>query len=247
MKAVKYSAVFLTLCFVACNQREEPKEQITPPSSQAPNAISEEAFTDTDSVEYDVDDEQLDFYRPTQQELEETSLTNSKKVTVTLHSITYGTREGFGRGGVAKFERVVNSKTFKTAVLKTKFEDDRGLTSQQIYDKIIGAKENHANDRNGVIDLRMRLITTADGPDINKKCNRTKNPIVGRDGGKTGIMNTCPNWVQKRVAAKDTAAMARHIAHEYMHRFGFTHPNVNRKSVPYKIGGIVQMLARKLR
>jgi hypothetical protein len=235
----------LALCFVACNQ-QRPEQISQPPIQASIPSNGEELYADADSIEYNIDDNQVEFYKATKGELEGSPALH-KSVIVTLHSISYGTRDAFGRAGVDKFRRVINSKVFKTAVLKTKFEDDQGLTPKQIYEKIIGAKESYANDRDGVIDLRMRLITLEDGTEINKKCNRIKDPVVGRDGGKTGVMNTCPNWVERRVAKKDTAAMARHIAHEYMHRFGFKHPGVNLKSVPYKIGGIVQDLAKKLR
>jgi transposase InsO family protein len=63
-------------------------------------------------------------------------------VSVEIHSISgYGSDEAFARATADTLEKIINAPGFKKAVLGSSFSHNQGLTSGQIYDKIMNAHE----------------------------------------------------------------------------------------------------------
>jgi hypothetical protein len=139
----------------------------------------------------------------------------------------------------------------KKEVLKGKFNATNGLTNQQLYDKIITAhEENGLGGRDGVVDLRARtLLIDSDESEWKKPCEGI---TIGVDGAGTGMTAICPQRLVEWSKEDDTAALAAHYAHEYMHILGFSHKKRffstsgwKRKTFVYQIGDIVENLANK--
>jgi len=175
----------------------------------------------------------------------------TNQVRVAVHQLTgYETHEAFARESATLLERIVNSTEFKDEVLKGQYFENKGYTSEHIYNLIFQAQEQAGpGGTNGVIDLRLRTISMAeDGAKWIRACNKNRKPTIGKDGGRTGITATCPNWVANRVAKGEYSHLAGHYMHEYLHILGFSHfdKNTKYKSVPYRIGYLVRDLALKL-
>ena len=135
--------------------------------------------------------------------------------------------------------------------MKGKFNATNGLTNQQLYDKIITAhEENGLGGRDGVVDLRARtLLIDSDESEWKKPCEGI---TIGVDGAGTGMTAICPQRLVEWSKEDDTAALAAHYAHEYMHILGFSHKKRffstsgwKRKTFVYQIGDIVENLANK--
>jgi hypothetical protein len=165
-------------------------------------------------------------------------------VGVRVHRMdNYNELESFGNEAAAMLERVVNSPEFARLVVNSEYVNNKGFTSQEIYDRIMGAHETvGSRGVDKVIDLRLRTITPAThSQDWIDACN---NITVGADGGGSGIISTCPNWISKREKEGNFSYLAGHYMHEYLHILGFSHPTDSTKleTVPYKIGYIVRDL-----
>ena len=164
-------------------------------------------------------------------------------VEVMLHQLQgYGAQEAFARETADSLEAVLNSAKFKSVVLDTKFEyHNLGLTSQQIYEKIMLAREEDGpGGKDRVLDLRLRTITLQeDGRYWINACNRS---TIGIDGSGSGISAVCPNWLTSTAESKHYSWLAAHFIHEYMHLLNFRHPDNKSESVPYKIHAIVENL-----
>src|SRR5687768_2855841 len=179
------------------------------------------------------------------------SFGQEKKVKVTLHDVTgYGDHKSFAYKAAQILEDVFNSEEFKNEVLNGKFNATKGLTNQQLYDKIMTAhEEDGPGGQNGVVDLRARtLLIDSDESDWKKPCDGV---TIGVDGAGTGVTAICPQRLVEWSKEEDTAALAAHYAHEYMHILGFSHKKVfstsswKRKTFVYQIGNIVENLANK--
>jgi len=180
------------------------------------------------------------------------SFGQEKKVKVTLHDVTgYGDDKSFAYKAAQLLEDVFNSEEFKNEVLNGKFNATNGLTNQQLYDKIMTAhEEDGPGGQNGVVDLRARtLLIDSDESDWKKPC---EGKTIGVDGEGTGVTAICPQRLVEWSKEGDTAALAAHYAHEYMHILGFSHkkPWFSRsgwtaKTFVYQIGNIVENLANK--
>lgn len=156
--------------------------------------------------------------------------------------------EAFSDETVAILERVVNSIEFKRAVQNPKnpYAHDRDLSPQGIYDLIrLGHEVDGEGGAERVMDLRMRTITLgSDGSLWVDACNKPVKPTIGKDGGGTGIMATCPNWIERMQTARRSSYLAGHYMHEYLHTLEFKHPDRTSRlrSVPYQIGYMVERL-----
>lgn len=174
-----------------------------------------------------------------------------KKVKVTLHDVTgYGDHKPFAYKAAQILEDVFNSEEFKEEVLKGKFNATKGLTNQQLYDKIMTAQEEAGpGGQSGVVDLRARTLRLdSDESGWKKPCEGT---TFGVDGAGTGVTAICPQRLVEWSKKDDTAALAAHYAHEYMHMLGFNHKKFlatsgwTKKTFVYQIGDIVENLASK--
>jgi hypothetical protein len=177
-------------------------------------------------------------------------LPNSKKtgsVQVVIQTITgYGADEPFARATAKRLEQVLNSTAFKKAIASNSYTYSDGLTPTQLYERIMTAHEQDGpGGKDGVVDLRLRVINLKeDGAGWMAACEPgSRERTVGIDGAGTGIAAICPQWLKARAAEKDTASLAAHFIHEYMHVLGFEHRWPGKyKSVPYKVQTIVESL-----
>ena len=170
----------------------------------------------------------------------------SAQVTAVIHAKSgYEGYEAFADRSANILADVLNSEKFQKAIVDGKFTETNGLTNQQIYDLIMLAHETQGpGGTDKVVDLRVRTISKAiDG----KKWMRWCRPgswvgTIGKDGGGTGVVATCPqhldNWAKKDL----TGRLAGHYAHEYMHILGFSHHGKKSTSLVYQVGNIVERL-----
>lgn len=169
------------------------------------------------------------------------------KITVTLHEVTdYGTNKEFAYKAAKLLENVLNSDEFKTEVLKAKFKATNGFTNQQLYDKIMIAREEDGpGGTDGVVDLRARTLRIySDESNWKKPC---ENKTIGVDGAGTGVTAICPQKLEKWAKDNNADYLAAHYAHEYAHILGFSHSGGNKnKTFVYQIGDIIEKLAGKM-
>jgi hypothetical protein len=170
------------------------------------------------------------------------------QVTIVIHEKTgYEGKEDFADRSAKILAEVINSEKFKAAILNGTFTEKNELTNQQVYDLIMQAHElNGPGGTDKVIDLRVRTMSAqVDG----KKWMRWCRPgsavrTIGKDGGGTGIVATCPQHLTIWANRNDVARLAGHYAHEYMHILGFSHLKKKSTSLVYKVGNIVEQLIR---
>jgi len=177
------------------------------------------------------------------------SFGQEKKVEVILHDITgYGDDKPFADKAAQVLEDVINSEEFKREVLNSNFKSTKGLTNQQLYDKIMTAhEEDGPGGQDGVVDLKVRTLRiNSDESEWKKPCD---NATIGVDGAGTGVTAICPQRLAEWSKEDDTAALAAHYAHEYTHILGFSHKVRfgKKKTFVYKIGNIVEKLANKMK
>jgi hypothetical protein len=168
------------------------------------------------------------------------------RVRVVIRSMEgYGVHENFARGATSQLEALLNSGRFETAVVQNEYVHNQGLSPQVIYDRIMLAhEEDGEGGEDHVLDLRLRTLSAeTDGKKWMRRCDtNSRSGTIGLDGSGSGIAAICPQWLEKWDHEKDTAALAAHFIHEYMHILGFAHPSQKSSSVPYKIDGIVEAL-----
>jgi hypothetical protein len=173
-------------------------------------------------------------------------------VTVKIDSIVgYGEHEAFARGTAVKLEELLNSPQFKAAVVAEKYTWNKNLEPIDIYNIIMRAHETDGpGGVDSVIDLRLRTITFEhDGQKWMTNCEPgSRSGTIGIDGGNSGIAAICPQWLKIWEDKKDTASLAAHFMHEYIHVLGFSHQKWGskrqHKTVPYKIQGIIEQLMK---
>jgi hypothetical protein len=155
------------------------------------------------------------------------------------------TQEQFVHKAMKKFETVMNSAILKqriidfTCVLGQRFEDNQGLSNQQVYEKLIAAAETYNPSINFQADLFLNL----------KRKNKpwfSRNPAIGFGSPGTKEITTYTWWFNSATEPE----YAGHIAHEWVHKVGFDHefnPTATRPfSVPYAFGNIIEKLAGNL-
>lgn len=142
---------------------------------------------------------------------------------------------------VELIRKVVTSSEFKRRVLnyqykgKKQFKDNRGLTNEQIYKKILEGSERMTGlGKNRTMDIELELYT---------------------DHNSNTIGYTYPNIVRIYVNRKyfnkfKPHQVADNMMHEWLHKLGFDHEvqatDERRHTVPYAVGYIVKALALKL-
>lgn len=98
-----------------------------------------------------------------------------------------------------------------------------------------------------ILEGRERQTSQDDVMQLNVRLRELRKGTVGSTRlGSQGPISTAYWFVDRCVEGKDPYSMAGHLAHEWMHKAGFTHyPNNSaRGDVPYVVGDIVRKLAR---
>jgi hypothetical protein len=143
-----------------------------------------------------------------------------------------------------KFETVMNSDELKNRILNFSnplgnyFEDNLGLSNQQVFEKIFAGEEVYKIGTDYTADLFLILVPKRKPP-------FSRNPAIGYGRPKQKEIYTYSWWFND-IADYEYAG---HIAHEWSHKIGFDHsfsPTPTRDfSVPYAFGNIVEELAKK--
>ena len=141
---------------------------------------------------------------------------------------------------ISLVKKVVLSPHFKEAVLSKSFnneftyQDNAGLSNQEIYQKILDGKElvGSNTQANGIMDLEL---------------------VLYRDDSTKTIGYTYPHishvYINEKFLNKfKPYEVANNLFHEWLHKIGFDH-SVERTperehSVPYALGYIVKDMAR---
>jgi predicted RNA-binding protein with PUA-like domain len=141
-------------------------------------------------------------------------------------------------------EKIMNSEEFKQKVIHftwngvRQYNDNNGMTNEQIYDHLMTGSEILMPDTVGVMNFDLTLY-------------RSKNPWSKVKGYTTAdSMRIYMNTKFFRQSSWTAADVAGNMAHEWVHKMGFGHDyrhNEERPySVPYAIGYIVGEMARSM-
>jgi hypothetical protein len=144
------------------------------------------------------------------------------------------------RKAVELIKKVISSPEFKHRVLaytykgKNAFIDNKNLTNEEVYRKILeGAEQIGNTTKNNTMDVELELY-------------HQKTSTIGYT-----YPNTVRIWMNTKYFNKYTPKkVADNLMHEWMHKLGFTHATTWSKdrdhSVPYAIGYLVEELADNL-
>jgi hypothetical protein len=135
---------------------------------------------------------------------------------------------------VKVLDSIYNSEEFAQAVLRTSFKaGNHDLDSKQILELIRSGADNYKNKpKDYSIDIRVKLFDEYFG-----------HGNFGITDMGTGITRTHRCYILHN----DIKCYISHLAHEYMHQIGFYDERTwfggtKTKSVPYKIGNIIDKL-----
>ncbi len=135
-------------------------------------------------------------------------------------------------------KKVIASDEFRTKVInftyngKQQFLDNKGLTNEQIYLKLIQGAENLVPEDDNEMDLELELYYSS------------KNTV-----GYT-YPNTVRVWMNTKYFTPYTPTqVAGNVFHEWTHKLGFEHASsysvARDSSVPYAIGYLIRDLGKK--
>jgi hypothetical protein len=134
-------------------------------------------------------------------------------------------------------KKVIASSEFRTRVLSFSFEgknsfvDNKGLTNEQIYQKLLEGAEDLAPEKDNEMDLDLELYYS----------------------WRSTVGYTYPNglkiWMNRKYFDVYTPAeVAGNVFHEWTHKLGFEHASsysVSRNSsVPYALGYLIEELGK---
>lgn len=134
---------------------------------------------------------------------------------------------------------VLNSREFRDAVLSNTYAGKPGFADetkspQEIYAAIRAAKENFTSEADGEVDLNVNL----------KTFSWFQRKTVGYTTPDSDTITTNRRFF----SGYDAPEVAGHLAHEWLHKLGFEHDfqaTADRPySVPYKLGDLIERLAR---
>ncbi|WP_316814480.1 hypothetical protein [Pedobacter nyackensis] len=171
----------------------------------------------------------------------------NRSIKVKIHSIKgYNQFEPFAAKAASLLDSVLNSEEFKTEILDGKFTKKNGLSNEQVYNSIIQSHElQGAGGEDGIVDLRLRTINKDEDHEVwLKRCELNSSAgTIGIDGLGDGIFAICPQRLELWAMSDDTAALAAHFAHEYMHLLGYSHNGLFKsRTLVYKVGDIVEAI-----
>lgn len=137
---------------------------------------------------------------------------------------------------VTLIEQVINSDVFRDRVLKFSyngknvFNNNRGLSNEQILKLLLSGKEEYNNRIDNVLDFILEISTAC-----------PKGVIGTTYNGKRTETYRC------KINEMNEAEYAGHLIHEYCHYLGFSHSKKYNKTrqytVPYAIGYLVRDLS----
>lgn len=146
---------------------------------------------------------------------------------------------------LAKFQTVMNSDELRDNIINfscslgSQFEDNSGLTNQQVFEKLYAAEEVYKAGVDYSADLYLFLVKK-------RRPWFSLHPAIGFGRPLQKEIYTYTWWFD---GIKDYE-YAGHIAHEWSHKVGFDHsfnPTPTRDfSVPYAFGNIIEDLAKKI-
>ncbi|TFF37218.1 hypothetical protein [Mucilaginibacter psychrotolerans] len=144
------------------------------------------------------------------------------------------------------FEAAMNTERLKSeivnfsCVLGNKFEDNQGLSNQQVFEKLYAGEEHYAAGINFTADLILVLVKKRKPPFF------ILHPAIGFGMPGQKEINTYTWWFYRA----ELYELAGHFAHEWSHKLGFDHsynPTPTRDfSVPYAFGYMVAEIAKTL-
>jgi hypothetical protein len=234
--------MLLLLTLFACNQT--PTDADCALKAQAEdsegNTVQECPVVDTPPVE-DGDDDEVTELPP-----DETPVDEGVPAMAALFGATVK-YTNFTAADIDKVEaalefiqKIIRTATFKDRVLnhtyngKKQFVDNKGLTNEQIYQKLLEGAETLLPSIDNQMDLDLELYA-----------NYSTSTV-----GYT-YANTIKIWMNRKYFdAYDAEEVARNVFHEWTHKLGFTHASSATSSrpysVPYALGSIMEDLAYKM-
>jgi hypothetical protein len=142
---------------------------------------------------------------------------------------------------VELLRRIFASLEFKTRILNHRFNGkkafawNKGLSNQEIYQRILGGVEKLEPERNNAMDVEIDLFT-----DMNSN-------VLGYTKTQTKKI-----WMNTKYFNAETTKveLSSHLMHEWLHKLGFGHERKRCQdrvyTVPYAIGYIVRDLAKEM-
>lgn len=136
-------------------------------------------------------------------------------------------------------KKVVATSEFRKAIIdhtyggKKTFNENRGLSNLQIYQKILEGAERLTPKKNNAMDMEVELYYA-------------DNSTVGYT-----LSNSRRIWVNNKFFVKNSPqSVAANLMHEWLHKLGFGHAveySASRDfTVPYAVGRMIRVLGRKL-
>lgn len=154
-------------------------------------------------------------------------------------------QEKFVKSAMGKFEKAMNSDLLKQKIIGFAgisgggFEENTGLTNQQVYEKLMSGSEAYMPAANFSADLFL-VLREADVPPL------LSYPPIGFGLPGTKEIITYSWWFNTASEAR----YAGHIAHEWSHKVGFNHSfdftPTRQFSVPYAFGNIIEELTENM-
>lgn len=216
--------LMLVMSFYSCSTLKKPVEQ---PSISPPVPVEQPV----DEVIHDSDEDL------TAQPIGDAyPVKDVKKVfTVNIKDTNYTAKQKTNLKAAAKIiEAVMNSREYKELVLSHTnkkgaklFDSNRGLSNQQIYDKLFKGAESLIP----AVDYEMDLTVTMYYSWYSK--------VVGWTNGKIMTVHTNSKYHNKYTAC----SIASNLIHEWTHKMGFDHVSASSSySVPYAHNSILRSL-----
>ena len=131
-------------------------------------------------------------------------------------------------------ELTINSDEFKSQILSSKFSRNKGYSNSQISD-LFKQGDEYGNNIDYIVNLNLEIYSDYAG---------------GGEVGVTTLKDHVTHTYNKYIIDNGAACYAAHLAHEYCHVLGFTHPKYHflgkekKQSVPYVIGNIVSSILK---
>lgn len=133
-------------------------------------------------------------------------------------------------------DSIVNLPIFKVKISEGHYTHTQGLSNEEIFEKFVSPKYKN---------IREHLILVIDTSwTWNVKYQRGKHPSIGYDNrAGDSTVHTVQVQLVKFLTPED---YAEHIAHEYCHMIGFSHPKPGKwRAVPYGIQRIIGKLLQE--
>lgn len=148
------------------------------------------------------------------------------------------TREEKVHDAIEVLRRIFSSREFKRRILNHRYQgrrtfaQNRGLSNEEIYHKLLDGVERLKPYRNNAMDVELALYTD------------NRSTVMGYT-----LPTTRRIWMNTKYFNRyRPSQLAANLTHEWLHKLGFDHDYKRTKkrpfTVPYAIGYIVRDLAR---